>query len=39
MKDTIVAKLAAYQKWPGFEENVGKHISLAILEAEKAAFE
>lgn len=39
MKDTIVARLAAYKNWPGFEENVGKHISLAVLEAEKAAFE
>ena len=39
MKGQIVAKLAAYHDWPGFEEEVGKHISLAILEAEKAAFE
>jgi len=39
MKATIVSKLSAYHEWPGFEENVGKHISLAVLEAEKAAFE
>ena len=39
MKDKVVAKLAAYHDWPGFEEEVGQHISLAILEAEKAAFE
>ncbi len=39
MKEQVVAKLAAYHDWPGFKENVGKHISLALLEAEKAAFE
>lgn len=39
MKDKIVAALADYQQWPGFNENVGKHISLAVLEAEKASFE
>ncbi len=39
MKDKIVAALSDYQQWPGFEEQIGKHISLAVLEAEKAAFE
>jgi len=39
MKDKVVAKLGEYQDWSGFDEEVGKHISLAILEAEKAAFE
>ena len=39
MKEKVVAKLADYQQWPGFEEEIGRHISLAILEAEKAAFE
>ena len=39
MKDKIVASLADYQQWPGFHEEVGKHISLAVLEVEKAAFE
>ncbi len=39
MKEQVVAKLAAYKDWSGFEEEIGKHISLAILEAEKAAFE
>jgi hypothetical protein len=39
MKANAVAKLADYQQWPGFEEEIGRHISLAILEAEKAAFE
>jgi len=39
MKEQVVEKLAAYKDWSGFEEEIGKHISLAILEAEKAAFE
>ena len=39
MKDQVVAKLAEYQQWPGFKDEIGRHISLAILEAEKAAFE
>jgi len=39
MKDQILAKLSGYSKWSMFEDSVGKHISLAILEAEKAAFE
>jgi glyoxylase-like metal-dependent hydrolase (beta-lactamase superfamily II) len=39
MKDKVVAKLSAYKQWSMFEDSVGKHISLAILEAEKAAFE
>jgi len=38
MKPQIVKKLSAYKDWRNFEE-VGKHISLAVLEAEKAAFE
>ena len=39
MKDQVVAKLSEYQQWPGFEDEIGRHISLAILEAEKASFE
>lgn len=39
MKDKVVAKLGEYHDWPGFDEEIGKHISLATLEAEKAAFE
>jgi glyoxylase-like metal-dependent hydrolase (beta-lactamase superfamily II) len=39
MKDQVVAKLSDYQQWPGFEDEIGRHISLAILEAEKASFE
>lgn len=39
MKPKVVARLKAYHKWDGFEHEVGKHISLALLEAEKAIFE
>ncbi len=39
MKEKIVAKLVDYQQWTGFHEQIGRHISLAILEVEKAAFE
>lgn len=39
MKDKVVAKLSAYKDWEFFELEVGKHISLAVLEAEAAAFE
>lgn len=39
MKEKIAPEVAAYQSWPGFEENFGKHISLAVLELEQAEFE
>ena len=39
MKSTIVSALQAYQKWSGFEDEVGKHISLSVLEYEQASFE
>lgn len=39
MKDTVVESLSAFQDWPGFEDEVGKHISLALLEVEQAEFE
>ena len=39
MKDTVVERLAAYQDWSGFSDEVGKHISLALLEIERAEFE
>lgn len=34
MKDAIRAKLAAYAKWVGFDTNLGRHISVAVLEIE-----
>ncbi len=39
MKDKIMSKLSAYQGWADFEGELGKHISLAVLEAEQADFE
>jgi len=39
MKAKILPKLSAYKDWPGFEHELGKHISLAFLEIEKAEFE
>lgn len=39
MKPMIVKKLAAYQNWEGFDEQIGKSISLALLEIERAEFE
>ncbi|MHB1245041.1 MAG: MBL fold metallo-hydrolase [Sulfuriferula sp.] len=34
MKDGVAAKLVAYKNWSGFNEQLGKHISLAVLEIE-----
>lgn len=34
MKGEIVAKLAAYRDWANFEDEVGRHINLAVLEVE-----
>ena len=39
MKDQISNKLAAFHDWAGYDEFLGKTISLAIIEAEKASFE
>ncbi len=38
MKPRIAEDLAQFQDWPGFEEELGKHISLAYLEVEAEAF-
>lgn len=38
MKQPVVKKLAAYNDWVNFEDQVGKHISLALLEVEENAF-
>lgn len=32
MKNTVAAKLAHYKDWPGFNDELGRHISLAVLE-------
>ena len=39
MKPRIVAAMKAYHQWNGFEDEIGKHINLAMLEFEKAQFE
>ena len=39
MKDTVVESLTAYKEWSGFSDQVGKHISLALIEIEQAEFE
>lgn len=39
MKSSIVKALSLYSKWPGFDREVGKHISLSVLEYEQAEFE
>jgi hypothetical protein len=38
-KDSVVASLSAYQDGSGFSAEVGRHISLALLEIERAEFE
>lgn len=35
MKPTVIKKLAAYKNWVDFDAEVGRHISLAILEIEQ----
>ena len=39
MKPQIEAQLADYRDWANYEEELGKHISLAVLEYERAMFE
>ena len=38
MKDPIAERLTAYKDWAGFDEELGKQISLAYLEVEAEAF-
>jgi len=38
MKPQITEKLAAFNDWAGFDDELGKHISLAYLQVEEAAF-
>ena len=38
MKPKVAAALADYHDWPGFDEELGKHISLTYLEIESAGF-
>lgn len=38
MKPLIAEKLAGFKGWVGFEDELGKHISLSVLEAEEEDF-
>lgn len=38
MKPKILLKLQDYFSWAGFDSEMGKHVSLAVLEYEKNAF-
>mgnify|MGYP001819520599 FL=1 len=38
MKPKIHAKLDDYHDWSGYEDELGKHISIAYLEVEAEAF-
>lgn len=38
MKPIIIKALAQYKDWSGFEDQVGKHINLAITEFEESSF-
>ena len=38
MKSKVSEKLAEFTGWSGFEEQIGKHISQAVIEAEEADF-
>jgi glyoxylase-like metal-dependent hydrolase (beta-lactamase superfamily II) len=38
MRNAVVAKLKPYHNWVHFEDVIGKHISLAFLEIERASF-
>ncbi len=38
MKDQVHAALGDYHDWAGYETELGRHISLAYLQAEAAAF-
>jgi glyoxylase-like metal-dependent hydrolase (beta-lactamase superfamily II) len=38
MKDKVAAELAQFKSWPGFDDELGKHISLAVQEYEAEGF-
>jgi glyoxylase-like metal-dependent hydrolase (beta-lactamase superfamily II) len=38
MKDKVVAELKSYRRWAMFDSEIGKLVSLAYLQVEKAAF-
>jgi hypothetical protein len=38
MKPQVAEALKDYADWSGFDEQIGKHISLAYLQIEEAEF-
>ena len=38
MKDAVHSRLGPYHQWAGYETELGRHISLAYLQVEAAAF-
>lgn len=38
MKEQVMAALAPYNDWVNFHDEVGRHVSLAVLEVERNAF-
>ncbi len=38
MKPRVAADLVRFADWPGFDDELGKHISLALLEIEEESF-
>lgn len=38
MKEKLIEKLVEYKSWSGLDEQLGKHISQAVIEAEEADF-
>ncbi len=38
IKEQVLAEFGPWQSWNGFDEEFGKHLSLAVLEAEQASF-
>ncbi len=39
MKPLVATELERFATWPGFDDELGKHVSLALLEYEAASFE
>jgi hypothetical protein len=39
MKDRVAAALNEYSGWDGFDDQLGKHISIAYLQIEAAEFQ
>jgi hypothetical protein len=38
MKDKVVADMAPYSQWSGFERQIGPYVSQLVLEVESEAF-